>query len=179
MRFTKVCALLLVASSALAACDRTQGERGNNGSQDPHTAPSDAPPVRPFKHSTVEDLSGDYRSLDASGSGWRVESLFIGQIETFQSWEAGSRSHPPLVLTIVGPKGREHLKPSAYTLSDERLVFRSEASQGQALQLDVRIDPSALATARRNLGDRTTVVVGHLAVGDETSPVNLSWWFGD
>jgi len=55
-----------------------------------------------------------------------------------------------------------------------------EGGQHPAGFAPVMIDQGALATARRNLGDRGVVLTGTLKVGNRTfNKVSMRWWAGD
>ena len=49
-----------------------------------------------------------------------------------------------------------------------------------AVSFDGKLDQGALATARRNLGDKGVVLKGTLKVGNRTfNNVSMRWWAGD
>lgn len=168
---TRLIGTVLIGAAALSGCERRETRP---------EAPA-AGPARPaeFRHRLEGDISGDYRPVTETEEAWRVESLFVGQASAFAAWEAGRREASPLILTLAGPQGRVALTPLAYEVTDERLSLRSVAPGGQEARLEVRIDPGALATARRNLGDRTPVIVGTVTVDGLRLPVSLGWWNGD
>ncbi|MFN7128750.1 MAG: hypothetical protein ACK4OJ_06755 [Brevundimonas sp.] len=162
---------MLFGMAALAGCERREARP---------EAPASAPKREAdFRHRLEGDISGDYRPVAEAGEVWRVESLFIGQASAFEAWEAGRREASPLILTLVGPDGAVRFTPRAYALTDERLTLVAVAPGGREARLEARIDPGALATARRNLGDLTPVVSGTVTVEGVRLPVNLGWWNGD
>lgn len=147
----------------------------------------EAAPVAPasvetsaFRHRLSGDISGSYRPVTEPSGDWRVEQLFIGQVSAFAAWEAGKRGAAPLILTVEGPQGVMQVLPTRYDLTDETLhLVGTLANGGGEATLDARIDQGALATARRNLGDRTPVVTGAVTVGGRRLPFSLGWWNGD
>lgn len=147
----------------------------------------EAAPVAPasveasaFRHKLSGDISGSYRPVTEPNGDWRVEELFIGQASVFATWEAGRRSAAPLILTVAGPQGAIQVLPTRYDLTDETLhLVGTLANGGGEATLDARIDQGALATARRNLGDRTPVVTGAVTVEGRRLPFSLGWWNGD
>ncbi|MDO9607571.1 MAG: hypothetical protein Q7J26_03540 [Brevundimonas sp.] len=161
----------LVCLAALAGCERREAEPESTASA----------PVAPaaFQHRLEGDISGDYRPVSEPTQAWRVESLFIGQASALAAWEAGQRGTAPLILTLSGPEGTVQVAPRAYDLTDQSLHFVGETPDGQPTTLDARIDPGALATARRNLGDRTPVITGAVTVKGQRVPFSLGWWNGD
>lgn len=161
----------VVCLAALAACERREA-----GPASTATAPA---ATASFRHRLEGDISGDYRPVSEPTQGWRVESLFIGQASALEAWEAAQRGGAPLILTLSGPDGAVQITPRAYDLTDERLHFVGVMPDGRQLVLDARIDPGALATARRNLGDRTPVITGAMTVKGHRIPFNLGWWNGD
>lgn len=161
----------LVCLAALAACERRETGPAS-------TATTPAAPAS-FRHRLEGDISGDYRPVSEPTQGWRVESLFIGQASALEAWEAAQRGGAPLILTLSGPDGAVQIPPRAYDLTDERLHFVGLMPDGRQLVLDARIDPGALATARRNLGDRTPVITGAMTAKGRRIPFSLGWWNGD
>lgn len=170
MRRLLVCGLLGLA--VLAGCDRRDAPRTGETPE--------AAPASDFRHRLSGDISGDYRPVEAPSGDWRVEGLFIGQAAAFEAWEAGRRDASPLILTVSGPQGTTRILPRRYDLTDDRLhLVGTLAGGGGQATLDARIDQGALATARRNLGDRTPVVVGAVTVEGRRLPFSLGWWNGD
>jgi len=155
----------LALGATLASCERSSRP---------------AEPASVFSHALTEDVSGDYRPVDpARAGGVALESLFIGQPEAFAAWEAGQGGSAPLVLTLSDGRGPVRIGPESYRVTDKELRFRGQAGGGTAIGFAGRLDPGALATARRNLGDRTVVIRGELTVGGHRSPVQLTPWGGD
>ena len=110
-----------------------------------------------FRHDLSGDVSGEYRPAAADEAA--VASLFIGQKAAFAAWEGGDRSAPPLILTLNGPQGEERVLPETYRVTDASVRMTGATREGR-IELEARIDQDALATARRNLGDRTVVIRG-------------------
>jgi len=164
-----VCGVLGLA--VLAGCERRETPQSH---ETPSAASSQA-----SQHRLSGDISGDYRPVDALSSDWRVEGLFIGQMAAFEAWEAGRRDAAPLILTLSGPQGTSQVLPTRYDLTDDALHLVGTLPGGGEVTLDARIDQGALATARRNLGDRTPVVTGAASVEGRRLPFSLGWWNGD
>ncbi|WOB77927.1 hypothetical protein [Brevundimonas nasdae] len=151
---------------SLAACERHDA-----------ATPTSTPEVT-FQHRLSGDISGDYRPT-GEGEMPLVASLFVGRDEAFAAWEGGSRASPPLILSLTGPQGEARVLPDAYVVTDDRIQMRGSAPGVGPVELSARIDQGALATARRNLGDRTPVVTGTISVNGRPTPFTLSWWGGD
>ncbi len=165
-------ALLVLALAALAGCERA--------ARDEAPARVEAPPAPTFRHAFEGDVSGDYRPASPQREDrWRVVGLYIGQETAFQAWEAGSRDHPPLLLTLEGPEGRTAVTPTRYGATDQALNLEGRTAEGRTVRFSGRLDAGALATARRNLGDQTVVVAGRVDVDGVRIPVALGWWGGD
>ncbi|GAW40040.1 hypothetical protein SH203_00428 [Brevundimonas sp. SH203] len=156
----------LLAVLAVGACDQ-RVERGRPANDAKTTA---------FRHALSGDVSGEYRPAQPDGSG--VVSLFIGQTAAFEAWEAGDRGAPPLILTLAGPQGEVRVLPIRYQITDDA-VRMTGATAGGEVRFEARIDQDALATARRNLGDRTVVISGTVQVDGRRAPVALTAWNGD
>ena len=155
----------VLALVAVGACERREDHPRPQGGGDPAV----------FRHDLSGDMSGEYRPTEAAGSA--VASLFIGQETAFAAWEAGDRSAPPLILMLNGPQGEMRVLPETYRITDAA-VRTGVTPQGQ-VEIEARIDQGALATARRNLGDRTVVISGTVQAGGRRSPVALTAWNGD
>ena len=161
----RLAAIPAFAVLALSACERRE------------TA-TPAPEVATFSHRLSGDISGEYRPID-DDVGQPVTSLFIGQDEAFAAWEAGRRGPPPLILSLSGPQGEVRVTPETYVVTDGAVQMRGLAPDGGIVQLQGRIDQGALATARRNLGDQTPVIVGALEKDGRRTAFTLGWWGGD
>ncbi|QSF53522.1 hypothetical protein JX001_12090 [Brevundimonas fontaquae] len=151
---------------SLAACERRDAATP--------TSTQDAA----FRHRLSGDISGDYRPTGE----WEMQpvaSLFIGQDEAFAAWEGGARASPPLILSLTGQQGEATVLPDAYVVTNDRIQMRGSAPGMGPVELSARIDQGALATARRNLGDRTPVVTGTVSVNGRRTSFTLSWWGGD
>ncbi|WP_312598757.1 hypothetical protein [Brevundimonas sp.] len=141
-----------------------------------HARPQSSRDSVVFRHDLTGDVSGEYRPTEATGPA--VASLFIGQATAFAAWEAGDRRAPPLILTLNAPEGEVRVLPETYRITDASVRMTGATPEGQ-VELEARIDQGALATARRNLGDRTVVISGTVQAGGRRSPVALTAWNGD
>ena len=168
----------------LASCGRSQG-------------PAEAPPAAAaFTHSMTTDLSGYYRPAGEVRVGkWSLDHVFVGQAAEFRGWEAGGRSGTfgpvmlqfddvtsPMVQTEIGEARSitARVLPTAYSVTDTRITFEGRSEELGAVRFEGALDPGALATSRRNLGDEGVVVTGRLTVGDAAAQtVQLRWWAGD
>lgn len=173
----------LAAVLALGSCDRP-------GDATP------APAARAFSHGISSDLSGYYMPMtDVRIGDWSFDHVFVGQTADFQAWEAGERTETfapvmlqfddvtsPMVETEIGEAHSVtvRLLPTAYTVQDTRISFRGRSPELGVVSFEGDLDPGALATARRNLGDEGVVVSGELRVGERPPrTVQLRWWGGD
>ena len=185
MRTRSLAVAGLMALLAVASCDRPDatGE-----------APSAATPA--FSHSISSDLSGYYMPASEVRIGkWSFDHVFVGQAQEFQAWEVGSRSGTfgpvmlqfddvtsPMVQTEIGEARSitARVLPSTYSVTDNRITFEGRSADLGVVRFEGALDPGALATARRNLGDEGVVVTGRLTVGDAPAQtVQLRWWAGD
>ena len=65
-------------------------------------------------------------------------------------------------------------------MTDTSVRFEGRSPELGVVSFEGRLDPGALATSRRNLGDEGVVVTGTLTAGGETvRDVRLRWWMGD
>lgn len=181
--------ILLAASLlALAACDRPD-------------VPADAPSAPPaaataFSYASTGDLSGYYMPASELRIGkWSFDHIFVGQAAEFRAWTQGERSATfapvmlqfedatsPMVQTELGEVRSitARVLPTRYAVSDERIEFEGTSAELGRVAFEGRLDPGALATSRRNLGDEGVVVTGTLTAGGETvRDVRLRWWMGD
>jgi hypothetical protein len=114
---------------------------------------------------------------------WALSHLFIGQDATFAAWEGGERIDglAPVTLEFEHKGGALiRVMPVRYTVTDSLVRFEGRSSELGDVAFDGRLDPEALATARRNLGDQGAVVTGTLKIGGRTiSGVRFRWWAGD
>jgi len=183
--------ILAVASLAvllgLASCDRPTDEGG--GSPPPATPPA-------FSHALTSDLSGYYMPAEEVRIGkWSFDHIFVGQAADFQSWEGGTRSATfgpvmlqfddltsPMVQTEIGEAHSitARVLPTRYSVTDTALSFEGRSAELGEVRFEGVLDPGALATSRRNLGDEGVVVTGRLTVGDAPAQtLQLRWWGGD
>ncbi|MBA3048249.1 hypothetical protein [Brevundimonas sp.] len=186
MRIRFLAAAGLVALFAVASCDRPDRK-------------AEAPPAATapaFSHEMSGDLSGYYMPASEVRIGkWSFDHIFVGQAHEFQAWEGGDRSETfgpvmlqfddvtsPMVQTEIGEARSvtARVLPTAYTVTDNRISFEGRSAELGAVRFEGALDPGALATARRNLGDEGVVVTGRLTVGDAPAQnVQLRWWAGD
>lgn len=173
--------ILSAAGLALAACEPPA--RGKAGEGERAAAPAGA-----FASRQQDDLSGYYIPADQEAAGgWTFHHLFIGQASDFQAWEAGRRSptFAPIMIEFEGAEtgegrgGRARVLPSAYSVSDDRVRFEGRSQALGRVRFEGRLDPEALAQARRNLGDESPVLTGTLSVAGRSQAVRLRWWAGD
>lgn len=171
----------------LASCDRPE-------------APAEAPPAAAttFSHSLGSDLSGYYMpAAEVRVGKWSFDHVFVGQAQEFRAWEGGSRSgtfgpvmlefedtSSPMIADKFGGSVAHivtaRVLPTAYSVSDTYINFQGRSAELGEVRFDGVIDPGALATARRNLGDEGVVVTGSLKIGNAPAQnVRLRWWAGD
>lgn len=177
---------LAVGLLVLASCDRPEA---------PAEAPAPAAATA-FSHSMSADLSGYYMPASEVRIGkWSFDHVFVGQTQDFQAWEGetpGTTFAPvmlqfddvtsPMVQTEIGEARSitARVLPTAYSVSDTYINFQGRSPELGLVRFDGVLDPGALATSRRNLGDEGVVVTGRLTVGDAPAQtVSLRWWGGD
>ncbi len=178
------------ALTVLTACDDFR-PRSDGGGESPA-----APAATAFVSDLSGDISGYYMPVTELRAGnWRLRNAFIGQEPDFASWEAGTRrgvfapvmfefedETSPMTKTELGEVRSGHIRvlPSRYEVNDGRVAFEGRADGVGVVRFDGRLDGDALATARRNLGDESPVLVGTLNVGGRRfDGVRFRWWAGD
>ncbi|HEY0600274.1 hypothetical protein [Brevundimonas sp.] len=178
----------LAAALAVTSCD-------SPAPADP-PAGTPTPPAASFAHAMTSDLSGYYMPAgEVSAGKWRLDHLFIGQTAEFESWEGGARSDPfapvmlqfddatsPMVETELGETHSvtARVLPTSYAVSDTAVSFAGQSPEMGRVTFEGRLDPGALATARRNLGGEGVVMTGRLTVGEQAiDGVRMTWWMGD
>ena len=176
--------------AALSACDDVRPRSG--GGAEPPAAPAAAA----FRSDLSGDISGYYMPASEVRVGdWLLRNAFIGQEADFASWEAGTRQGvfapvmfefedvtSPMTATELGEvrSGQIRVLPSRYEVSDGRVMFEGRADGVGVVRFDGRLDGDALATARRNLGDESPVLVGTLTIGGRRfDGARFRWWAGD
>ena len=165
-------------------------------------APGDSPaaavpPATPtFSHAMSSDLSGYYMPATEVQIGkWSFDHVFVGQTHDFQAWESGGRNETfapvmlqfddatsPMVATEIGEAHSvtARVLPTAYLVTDTGLSFEGRSPELGLVSFEGVLDPGALATSRRNLGNEGVVVTGTLTVGNAPArTVQLRWWGGD
>lgn len=180
VRFAAVA--VLTGLMALAACD------GPSRAPEPAVASKAAA----FAHDLPEDVSGYYiPTAEVRVDNWRLHHVFMGQVPDFIAWEGGERpaSFAPVMIEfedMTGPplesgnRRRLRLIPASYDVSENRVRVQGLSGGLGAVSFDGKLDPGALATARRNLGDKGVVLKGTLKVGNRTfNNVSMRWWAGD
>lgn len=167
-----------VLALTVAACDRG-------------AAPDKAAPASAFNHDLPEDVSGYYIPTTAVQVGaWRLHHLFLGQVPDFIAWREGDRTagFAPIMMEFEATDApaeaekarRTRLIPAGYDVTEDRVRFQARSRELGAVSFEGRLDQGALATARRNLGDRGVVLTGRLKIGDRTfDGVSMRWWAGD
>lgn len=178
------------AMAALSACGDVR-PRSDGG-----TEPAAAPAAAAFRSDLSADISGYYMPASEVRAGdWLLRNAFVGQAADFDSWETGTRQGvfapvmfefedvtSPMTATELGEvrSGQIRVLPSRYEVTDSRVVFEGRADGVGVVRFDGRLDGDALATARRNLGDESPVLVGTLTVGGRRfDGVRFRWWAGD
>jgi hypothetical protein len=181
---------LTAAMLILAGCDRPAGRA------DAPAGPVPASSARAFSYAATSDLSGYYMPASQVRIGkWSFGHIFVGQSFEFGAWKgegSGTAFAPvmlhfddvtsPMVQTELGEARSvtARVLPRRYAVSDDRIEFEGNSPELGAVRFDGRIDPGALATARRNLGDEGVVVTGTLTAGGQTvRDLRLRWWMGD
>lgn len=182
-------AIILAAGLlALASCNRPDAPDG------PPSAP--APSATAFSYASTDDLSGYYMPASEVRIGkWSLDHVFVGQAAEFRSWAGGDRgatfapvmlqfddATSPMVQTELGEARSvtARVLPTRYAVSDDRVRFEGTSPELGRVSFDGRLDPGALATSRRNLGDGSVVLTGTLTAGGQTvRDVRLRWWMGD
>lgn len=172
----------LLAAFAVSACEQP-------------SAPGEAPAAA-FSHAATADISGYYMPAEPVRIGkWGLDHLFVGQASEFESWEGGSRSETfapvmlqfddassPMVATELGEAHSvtARILPTRYDVTDTAVSFEGRSPELGKVSFDGRLDPDALATAKRNLGGDGVVMTGTLTAGGQTvRDVSLRWWMGD
>lgn len=184
MRIARAVAVLLLL--AVASCDRP----ADSGT----AAPAGSAPA--FSHRMGSDLSGYYMPAGEVRIGkWSFDHVFVGQTVAFQAWEAGNRggtfapvmllfddATSPMVETETGEaySVTARVLPTAYTVTDTSISFVGRSPELGAISFEGVLDPGALATSRRNLGNDGVVITGALKIGEApVRNVQLRWWGGD
>ncbi len=184
MRIARTAAVVVLL--AVASCDRP----ADSGSAAP------AGSAAAFKHRMNSDLSGYYMPTGEVRVGkWSFDHVFLGQAAEFQSWEAGDRgatfapvmlqfndATSPMVETETGEAHSVTVRvlPTAYSVTSTSISFVGRSPELGAISFEGMLDPGALATARRNLGNEGAVVTGALKIGESPARnVQLRWWGGD
>ncbi|MGV8929783.1 MAG: hypothetical protein ACOH1E_08515 [Brevundimonas sp.] len=183
MRVGPTAAVLLLL--AVTSCDRPADTEG-----------AASAPVPAFSHGMSADLSGYYMPAgDVRVGKWSFDHVFVGQAAEFEAWEAGDRTGTfapvmfqfddatsPMVQTEIGETHSitARVLPTRYSVTDTRIRFEGRSTELGPVNFEGVLDPGALATARRNLGDEGVVLTGTLKVGDAPArTVQLRWWGGD
>lgn len=196
MRNQSVGAATLFALIVLAGCeDRPAAPEA------PASPVAPQPPRPPetgtaFVHTVRDDVSGYYLPTSEIQVGThRLDHIFLGQRMEFDAWAGGERSQTfapvmlqfddvssPMVANEIGEAHSVTVRvlPTAYAVTDDRVRFAGQSEALGVVSADLRLDPEALATARRNLGSDATVLTGTVQIGDRRfDDVTMRWWMGD
>lgn len=182
--------LSLGAAMALAGCDKP-GDKPPAPDAGPAPATAAA-----FSHALTVDASGYYMPVTAPSFGkWMLRDIAVGQTRDFAAWEQGNRSTTwapimiefedatsPMVQTELGEarSGQARVLPTSYAVTDTAVSFTGTSPELGEVKFEGVLDPDALATSRRNLGDEGAVLTGSLTAGGITiGMVSLRWWAGD
>ena len=174
---------LAACLAILASCERS-------------SEPAEGPAATVFSYTATADLSGYYLPLSDERRGpWALSHVFVGQPAEFDSWPSDRRGTTfapvmmqfedltsPMVATEIGETRSvtARVLPTRYAVSDDRISFEGTSPELGRVAFDGRLDPGALATARRNLGEEGAVLTGDLTAGGQTvRNVRLRWWMGD
>lgn len=167
-------------------------------SASPETPTGSGSPVagNAFVHSARGDLSGYYLPVsDVAIGSLRLDHIFLGQAFEFEAWERGetSSTFAPVMLQfddVSSPKvatelGESHsvsvrVLPTRYSVTEDAIRFAGRSDELGSVSFNARLDPEALATARRNLGDEGAVLTGTLVAGGRRfDNVRFRWYGGD
>lgn len=178
-------AAIVALATVLSSCERAE-------------RPTEAttPETGAFAYAATSDLSGYYVPASEVRIGnWRLDHVFTGQTAQFRSWAEGDRPATfapvmlqfedvtsPMVATEIGEARSvtARVLPTRYAVSDDGVSFEGTSPELGRVGFEGQLDPGALATARRNLGDEGVVMTGTLTVGGQTvRNVQLRWWMGD
>lgn len=196
MRNRSAGATTLLSLVVLAGCeDRPAAPEA------PAPAVAPQPPTPPetgpaFVHTVRDDVSGYYLPASEVQVGtYRLDHIFLGQGMEFDAWAGGERSETfapvmlqfddvssPMVATEIGEAHSITVRvlPTAYAVTDDRVRFAGQSDELGGVSADLRLDPEALATARRNLGSDAVVLTGTVQIGDRRfDDVAMRWWMGD
>ncbi len=180
-------AAAVLAMFAVTGCERTPV---------PADSPAGAPAATGSSHAATADISGYYMPVQPVRIGrWSLHHVFVGQAFEFEAWGGGARSETfapvmiqfddvtsPMVRTELGeaPGVTARVLPTRYRVTDTAVTFEGRSPELGRVVFEGRLDPGALATARRNLGGDGVVLTGALTAGGETvSDIRLHWWMGD
>lgn len=181
--------LAMVGCEDARAPDKPPAAAGSASTSGPRA--SDA-----FVSSAQDDLSGYYLpASDIVIGSYRLDHIFLGQPFEFETWEEGETNQTfapvmlqfddvssPMVATELGEAHSvtARVLPTAYAVTDSTVRFTGRSEKLGTVSLNARLDPDALATARRNLGDDGAVLSGTLIAGGRTfDNVRFRWYGGD
>lgn len=172
MRRVPIGVLALSLGLGAAACDLVAppGDRAPEGREAASSSAS-------FRSRIQADASGDYVPLTpVRVSGRALQSLHLGHPDAFAAHERGERvaGYAPILLIFDGAR----ITPDSYEVTDSTLRMAGSAQGLGRVELRARLNPDALATARRNLGDEGAVIEGVLTVDGRDTPVRLRWQGG-
>lgn len=181
---------LMLAALVLAGCEKPKEAA-------PAAEPAAAPAAAPaFSHALTVDASGYYMPVTAPTFGkWTLRDIAMGQRTDFAAWEQGNRSstyapimiefqdeNSPMVQNELGEarSGQARVLPTTYSVTDTAVSFTGASPELGEVKFEGVLNPDALATSRRNLGEEGAVLTGSLtANGIAVGMVNMRWWAGD
>jgi len=189
----RIAGCLVIMTSGLIACDEPIAPPV---APETPEAPQPPEPGSAFVHTVESDVSGYYLPVTEITVGpYRLDHIFLGQGAEFEAWEGGDRSETfapvmlsfddtssSMVQTELGEVRSVTVRvlPTAYSVSDDTVRFSGTSEELGPVSLALRLDPDALATARRNLGDEAPVLSGRMTIGGRAfGDARFRWYGGD
>lgn len=189
----RIAGCLVLMTLPLGACDESVAP---TVAPEAPEVPQPPAPGSAFVHTVETDVSGYYLPVTEITVGpYRLDHIFLGQGSEFEAWERGDRSETfapvmlsfddtasPMVQTELGEARSVTVRvlPTAYSVSDDTVRFAGTSEELGSVSLALRLDPDALATARRNLGDEAPVLSGRVTIGGRTfGDTRFRWYGGD
>jgi len=171
MHVGRLVAAAILGALAVASCERA-------------TRPAEPPSPAAFNHAVTADISRYYMPGRPVRIGrWSLDHVFVAQASEFGSWEGGTRSatFAPVMLQFDDATSiTARVLPTRYQVTDTTVTFEGISPELGRVTFEGRLDPEALATAKRNLGSDAVVMTGTLTAGGRTvRDVRLRWGMGD